>query len=504
MELFETIQQEYAIRALIASSIVGITCGILGCFVILRVMALIGDALSHAILPGVVVGFMLAGHSTLAIFTGAVVSGLITAMLITWIQRNSKTKEDSSIGIVFTGMFALGIIGISWLTKKQGIHLDMKDFLFGNVLGVSNNDLWLTALIGLFVILCIVVFFRYLFITTFDPVIAITMGISTATMHYFLMFLLSLSIVASLQSVGVILVVAMLIVPASTAYLLTDKLKIMIIISAIVGFFSATSGLLVAIVLEIAPGPTMTIMGVFAFGLALLFSPKKGYIINYLREKKRKQAIDVEDVLKAILQISERNQLSLTLIKEKLGFSESKIERYLRKLRNKELVEYNNNTISLTEKGNKEANKLVRAHRLWETYLSDKLGLSYENLHEQAEKYEHVLPSEFLDEVEEVLGHPTVDPHGSPIPTTEGEVIEPSTITLNNLGPDQMGIINADQELASELWKMGISSHSHLKVIDNTNNSISFAIGNYSYKIDKELASKINITLIEYKLARQD
>lgn len=496
MGILESLQQEYAIRALIASSIVGITCGILGCFVILRVMALIGDALSHAILPGVVVGFMVAGHNPLAIFAGAVISGLITSMIITWIQRNSITKEDSSIGIVFTAMFALGIIGISWLTKKQGIHLDMKDFLFGNVLGVSNGDLWLTFLIGIFVILCTIVFFRYLFITTFDPVIALTMGISTAVIHYFLMFLLSLSIVASLQSVGVILVVAMLIIPASTAYLLTNKLRNMIFISAITGLFAATSGLIVAIVFEITPGPTMTIMGSMAFGYALLFSPKRGFVINQIKKQKQKHQINEEDVLKRILQIGNKSELTPEIINNKLGFGISKVNRYLNNLQNKNLVEVTGKKISLTKNGIQEANKLVRAHRLWETYLSDKLGLSYENIHEQAEKYEHVLPSEFLDEIEEVLGHPKVDPHGQPIPPTVSKIVNMVTLSLDKLEKGQIAVISENQQNALPLWKAGIISKTQIKLHNKTKETVELSVGNKIHIFAIDTASKILVDII--------
>src|SRR5687767_7844100 len=177
-------QETYQIRALIAAVMVGVTCGILGCFIVLRNMALIGDALSHAILPGVVVGYVIAGYSILAFFTGAVVAGFITALLITWLQRNVKTREDSAIGIIFTVMFALGIMGIS-IVNRKGIHLDMKDFLFGTILGVSNNDIWLTALITLFVVICVAIFFRYFFITSFQPAIAKTLGVPAFVMHYF-------------------------------------------------------------------------------------------------------------------------------------------------------------------------------------------------------------------------------------------------------------------------------------------------------------------------------
>ena len=157
---------------------------------------------------------------------GAVVAGFISAVAITWIQRNVKTKDDAAIGIVFTFMFALGVIGISWLTRQEGVHLDLKDFLFGNILGISNLDLILTSMITCFVILCILIFYRYFFISSFQPVVARTMGVSTGVIHYFLMLLMSFAVVASLQSVGVILVVAMLIIPASAAQLLAQGSRI--------------------------------------------------------------------------------------------------------------------------------------------------------------------------------------------------------------------------------------------------------------------------------------
>ncbi len=140
MDLWQIIQEPWALRALIASTMVGVTCGTLGAFIVLRNMSLIGDALSHAILPGVVVAFVLLGYNTLGFFFGSVVAGLLSAMAITWIQQHIKTKNDAVVGIVFTAMFSIGVIGISAISRT-GVHLDLKDFLFGNVLGVSNQDL---------------------------------------------------------------------------------------------------------------------------------------------------------------------------------------------------------------------------------------------------------------------------------------------------------------------------------------------------------------------------
>ena len=159
--------------------------GLLALFlVVLRNMSLIGDALSHAILPGIVISFLIFGYSTFAFFGGSVIAGLISALLITWLQQKVKLKNDAAIGIIFTFMFSLGVIGISRLSKTQGVHIDLKDFLFGNILSVSSEDLWLTLLMGVIVISIIILFYRPLFVTTFQVDLAETLGVNPKMIHY--------------------------------------------------------------------------------------------------------------------------------------------------------------------------------------------------------------------------------------------------------------------------------------------------------------------------------
>ena len=489
--MMEILKYDYAIRALIASSVVGITCGILGCFVVLRRMALIGDALSHAILPGVVVGFMLFGHNPLAIFAGAVAAGLITSVIITWIQRNSITKDDASIGIVFTAMFALGIIGISWLTKREGVHLDMKDFLFGNVLGVSDADLWLTGLIGVYVLVCIVLFFKYFFITTFDPLIALTMGISVAVIHYFLMFLLSLTIVASLQSVGVILVVAMLIIPSSTAYLLTSKLEWMLVFSALVGLLSATSGFLVSVWLEITPGPTMTLMASCIFGLALLFSPKRGFVVREIIKIRKRYITIQQDILKQIGKLTEQQNLSRWQLQAETHLPTWRLQWHLKHLARLRHINIVGDTISLTQQGKHEADVLVRAHRVWESYLVNKMNVPHDHIHESAETMEHILPKEFVDKIEKELGYTENDPHGSPIPK-----LKKKTLKLIDLQIGQRGIISDEQgPIVKELWQKGIFPNTEFVVKESNADEISIQTKNAIFAVSKNDAEKIRIKI---------
>ena len=492
--LLEVFSYSYAQRALLASTLVGITCGVLGCFIVLRNMSLIGDALSHAILPGVVAGFMIAGHNVFAFFVGSVVAGLIAAILITWLQRNARTKEDAAIGIVFSAMFALGIIGISAVTRQEGVHLDMKDFLFGNVLGIGDQDLWLTGLITFFTLVCVTAFYRFFFVTTFQSVIARTSGINANLMHYFLMLLLSFAIVASLQSVGVILVVAMLIIPASTAYLLTGRLKTMLFIAAAVGVISSVSGLILAIIFETTPGPAMTLVGAFQYALAVLFAPKKGLVIQYILKRRRRGEAALEDVLKQAVKQKELANVSVDSLAEKLQLSLSQTQFRIRRLQQKGLMELKGDVFDLTLAGKRRAYELIRAHRLWETYLVQEMGLSADQIHPQAEAFEHRLPEKFLQEVEQQLGYPKFDPHGSPIPQRNRE-----TTVLSKLVLGQRALVVTEQlndAITTRLWKLGINPNSVLELETHDANQTTILVQGQSVKLEADFAGKVLVVLV--------
>ena len=489
-ELIEIFRQEWAFRALLASTMVGLMCGVLGCFIVLRNMSMIGDALSHAILPGVVFAFMLVGYSALGFFVGAVLAGLFAAVAITWIQRNVKTKNDAAIGIIFTAMFSVGVMGISKISKNDGVHLDLKDFLFGNSLGVSNQDLILTAVITVYVLLSIVVFYRYLFVTTFQPVIAETMGISVSTIHYFLMLLLSFAVVASLQTVGVILVVAMLITPASTALLLTSRLPRVLALSGLVGFLSALLGLVISIIYDTTPGPAMAITATVFYFAAALFSPSKGLIFRWLQKRKLKLRIQKEDILKQAFRLQERGKLTTEELDKHLGFSKSTLQTHLRDLRQKEL--FAKKELLLTREGKEEAKRLVRAHRLWESYLVTQMGLTEEQIHEDAEKYEHLLTEEILDEVDAQLGFPATDPHGSPIPAKRGMPAFPLA-NLEIARPAKIASEQINEQITVRLWQLGLLPDSPFELREKSRQGIKISRNGKILDISHDLARKINV-----------
>lgn len=264
-------------RALFTSIVVGIISGVIGSFIILRGMALMGDAISHAVLPGVAISYML----SVDIFYGAVVTGLLTALGIGYVSQNSRIKSDSSIGIVFSAAFALGVI----LITKARTAQDLTQILFGNVLAVSPRDMYLTLFIGGIVLLTVFLFYKELLISTFDETMARVYGLPTNLIHYIIMTLLTLVTVASLKTVGVVLVVAMLITPASTAYLLTNRLSRMIGLAAFFGATSSIIGIYLSFKFNLQPGPLIVLVATFFFGLAFFLSPSQGLLWRRLRKQ---------------------------------------------------------------------------------------------------------------------------------------------------------------------------------------------------------------------------
>jgi iron/zinc/copper transport system permease protein len=270
-------------KAFVTSIMVGIICGVIGSFIVLRGLALMGDAISHAVLPGVAISYILG----INYFYGAVLTGVLTAIGIGVINQNSRVKSDSSIGIVFSAFFALGIILITAAKSAT----DLTQILFGNVLAVRTSDMWLTLVIGAIVILTVVIFYKELLVSSFDETMAAAYGLKVRLIHYGIMVLLTLVTVASLQTVGVILVVSMLITPASTAYLLTNRLSVMIMLSSFFGAVSAVLGLYVSFLHDLPSGPVIALATTVIFILAFIFSPKQGILWRAIRKNRYRAAI---------------------------------------------------------------------------------------------------------------------------------------------------------------------------------------------------------------------
>lgn len=260
-------------NTLITAVVIGIVSGAVGCFIILRGMSLMGDAISHAVLPGVAISYILG----INFFIGAIAFGLLSSLIITYIKNNSLIKGDTAIGITFSSFLALGIILIGVANSST----DLFHILFGNILAVQDIDKWLTIGVSIFVLIVIALFFKQLLITSFDPLMAKAIGMKVNFYHYFLMVLLTLVSVTAMQSVGTILIVAMLITPAATAYLYTNSLKKMLILSSSIGAISSVLGLFIGYTFNIAAGSSIVITSAIIFAVSFLISPKQ----NFIRKK---------------------------------------------------------------------------------------------------------------------------------------------------------------------------------------------------------------------------
>lgn len=254
-------------NAFITAIVIGIVAGAVGCFIILRSMSLMGDAISHAVLPGVAISFILG----INFFIGAIVFGLLSSIIITYIKENSVIKGDTAIGITFSSFLALGIILIGLANSTT----DLFHILFGNILAVQDSDKYMTIIVGLIVLTLITIFFKELLLTSFDPVLAKSMGMRVSFYHYLLMILLTLVAVTAMQSVGTILIVALLITPAATAYLYVKSLRTMLFLSSAVGAVASVLGLYIGYTFNIAAGSSIVLTSTFMFLLAFLFSPKQ-------------------------------------------------------------------------------------------------------------------------------------------------------------------------------------------------------------------------------------
>jgi manganese/iron transport system permease protein len=270
--LIEPLQYGFMQRSLVIAILVGIVCAIVGSYLMVQRLALLGDAISHSVLPGLAIAFILGAN----IFIGAFIAGVLSTVIIAWIKTRSTIKEDAAMGIVFSAFFALGITLITIVQKDNKI--DLNHFLFGNILGVTAADAIDTALIVALVLLVVVFFYKELLFYTFDPLGAQATGLPVNLLNFGLMVLIALTIVASLKAVGVVLVLSLLITPASTAYLLVTRLHQVMILGAIIGVISSISGMYLSYFYNLPSGPAIVLVASGLFVLSLLFSPTQGIL----------------------------------------------------------------------------------------------------------------------------------------------------------------------------------------------------------------------------------
>jgi manganese/iron transport system permease protein len=273
------LQFQFMQRGLLAAVLVSGLCAVVGCFVVLRSMAFLGDAMSHSVLPGVAVAYLVGGNLTL----GALIAAVAVALGISVVSRRGTLREDTAIGILFSSALALGIALISTI---RSYAVDLSHILFGNVLGVGPIDLLWIGGLGIAVLTILALAYRPLLVLAFDPILAATLRLPVERLRALLLVLISITIVVSLQVVGIALVAAMLVTPAATAFLLTRRLPTMAAVSALLGVLSGVAGLYASYYLNIASGAAVVLSATFFFLLAFFFSPRRGILASRLRARR--------------------------------------------------------------------------------------------------------------------------------------------------------------------------------------------------------------------------
>ncbi|HOB33789.1 MAG TPA: metal ABC transporter permease [Verrucomicrobiota bacterium] len=424
---FFTLQDPGVRYALAGSLLLGLTCGLLGSFIVVRKMALMGDTLSHAVLPGVAVGFLWTlSKDPLRIFIGATCAALMGAALVGFLKRSTRLKEDTALGMVLATFFAVGVCLLTMIQQMPTADKGGLDkFLFGQAAAISAADLRLMGAITAIAIAAVVIFYKELLVTSFDADFAQLSGLPARVFHYGLILLVASAVVIALQAVGVVLVSAMLITPAAAAYLLTDRLHRMLILAAIFGMLAGAAGAFLSFLGPALPTGPLIVLGATAiFVAAFLFGPRQGLVVRWAKQRSRVRRVQRENTLKAIYHVLEKRNfhgegVSLRELAERRRETVEEARTQTRALHRHGLVTLHEdgNMVFLTPAGWQLACSIVRIHRLWGLYLTNAADIAADHVHDDAENIEHVLGEEVVREIERRLQYAERDPHGRPIPS---------------------------------------------------------------------------------------
>jgi manganese/zinc/iron transport system permease protein len=419
-----------------AGVLCAVAAALLGNFLVLRKMSMLGDAISHGVLPGLAAAFFLTGsRSSLPMFLGAVLFGVLTALFTQWIRDFGRVDQGAAMGVTFTTLFALGLVMI--VRAADHVDLDPGCVLYGAI-ELTPLDHWMLAgwsmprvVVVLSVVLLVNVAFvlllyKELKLCSFDPALATVSGFHAGMIHYLLMSLVAVTAVASFESVGNILVVAMFIVPPATAYLLTDRLSRMIALSAVLAALAAVLGHIGAMAVPAWFGyRSTTTSGMMAlaagtlFLLAALLAPRHGLLARLLRRRQLAWNVLAEDLIALMYRLDER-QPGLAVSRQRLqktllcGALAARLVLGWHRLRG--FVRGGEAGYRLTDRGRDCGRALVRSHRLWEQYLASEARVPMDRLHDEAEHLEHFTGDELRRRLGRETNAPRVDPHGTPIP----------------------------------------------------------------------------------------
>ncbi|SFF97505.1 metal ABC transporter permease [Pontibacter chinhatensis] len=408
----------------VGSVLLATSSAVVGCFTLLRKRALVGDAVAHAVLPGVCLAFMLSGtKNPFILLLGAFVTGWLSLITIDFITSRSRIKEDTAIALVLSVFFGIGILLLTAIQHSgNAAQSGLDKFLFGKAASLVGEDLIAFSLVAVLLLVTTILFYKELAMLCFDKAYAKTIGYPVRALELLLTTLTVFAVVVGIQAVGVVLMAAMLITPAAAARFWTDKLSLMLVLAALIGAFSGVSGAYVSYTAPAMPtGPWIVLIVSMIAILSFAFAPGKGWVSRLLRQRRNKTLILEENLLKLLYHLGEEKQdfhlpHSLQQILEKRAIPKKQVSAGLSKLRKQGYIEKTPAGWQLTLQGQRRGERVVRLHRLWELYLTQYLQLASDHVHEDAETIEHIITPELEQRLMEELDYPVLDPHSARIP----------------------------------------------------------------------------------------
>lgn len=397
---------------------------IVGTFTFLKKKALVGDAVAHAVLPGICLAFMISGSKNPYLITiGAFITGWLSLVIIDYIKAKSKIKEDTAIALILSVFFGVGILLLTNIQQSgNAAQSGLSSFLFGNAAALVLEDLKLFGIVAIVLLLMVVLFFKELKLLIFDEQHAKALGLPVKSLNLLLTTLTVLAVVTGIQAVGVVLMAAMLITPAAAARFWTEDMIKMLILAALFGALSGVVGTFVSYTAPTMPtGPWIVMVISFIAIVSFFIAPKKGIIAKQLEQNQLQRTLLEENLLKAFYHLSEASKggskgFSVNQLIEKRYFPEHALKSGMKRLQRKKLLLNQGEKWMFTSEGLERGKRMVKLHRLWEMYLSTYLRIAPDHVHEDAETIEHIITPELEARLEKLLDYPDKDPHEQEIP----------------------------------------------------------------------------------------
>ncbi|WP_439490011.1 metal ABC transporter permease [Algoriphagus sp.] len=424
---FFTFQDSSIAFVVLGITLLGIGSAYVGTYSFLDKKALLGDAISHAVLPGICLGFILAGEKNpVYIVSGAFLSGALATFLTSWLKSNTRLSDDAIIASILSIFFGVGIVLLTVIQKSGNPEMaGLNQFIFGNAIAILEEDLYIYGGLALLIIITLTAFRKEFSMLVFNSDFGKSIGYPMGTIRLVFNVLMILAVVIGIQAIGVVLMAALLITPGAAARFWTDKLSRLLLVA---GFFSAISGIAGTYISFVIPqmptGPWVVVSLSLLAIVSFLFAPRKGVVSRFIARKHYLKKTHQDHILKLIYHGLESGKSTFPIeeIYQSFSSSKRKTRHIIDELINSGLITVNQVDITFTSRGKSEAKRIVRLHRLWELYLNEYMNIAPDHVHDSAEKLEHILTPELEALLENRLNYPKLDPHQETIPRDNDEL----------------------------------------------------------------------------------